>query len=385
VNHFVAGNRVLVGWKQGVLELHDRSTLADAAALQSIPAWRLFWSEDPPIADEFLRALTASPPIQRLRRIGFLGAIDYLIHSNGRAPHRRRHNRFDHSVNVALLALRYAAQRNLAEEETRVLAAAALLHDVGHGPLSHTLEPTFQKLFRINHHEASQAIIRGSSPLGGAIPEIFASYHVDLDRVLEILSGANRGPHAFLFDSPINFDTIEAIARCCWFSRSPQSVPPTEFVDAIATSNEFPIELGDRFWATKGTIYRTVILSNSGLIADTLAQQYMLQNSMHFRLEDFFLDDLTLRRKHRRLFALFACVRTHSLAKHSLITLNFDEEIEAAVRCFTVNQDAEIHSTEDLSSRYTQDKRKRKLPLKALFKPAMTEKSSCGIKGLELA
>lgn len=371
-------------FNQGVLELSDLRASQDMAAVQGIPSWRLFWPDDPPISDEFLRALISSPPIQRLRRIGFLGAIDYLVHGNGQAPHRRRHNRFDHSVNVALLALRYAAQRNLTELDTQILAAAALLHDVGHGPLSHTLEPTFQKLFRINHHQASRAIITGSSPLGSAIPDIFSRYHVNLDQVLELLSGTKQSPHSFLFASPINFDTIEAIARCCLFTRSPQCVSPTEFVDAIATSARFPIELADRFWATKGTIYRTVILSSSGLIADTLAQQYMLQNAEHFRLEDFFLDDLMLRRKHQHLFALFSGIRNRSLAQPAFLTLNFDEEIEAAVRRFTVNRSAEVRSTDDLLARYKQDKRKRKFDLRMLLKPSTTEQGSYSIDSLDL-
>jgi hypothetical protein len=240
---------------------------------------------------------------------------------------------------------------------------------VGHGPLSHTLEPTFEKLFQINHHEAGRAIVSGTSPLGQDIPNIFAKHRVDLDRVIELLAGGNRGPHAFLFDSPINFDTIEAIARCCLFSRSLPSVAPTEFVDAIATQDNFPIEFGDRFWADKGTIYRTVILSRSGLFADIIAQQYMTQRASGFRVDDFYLDDTALRKKHRDLFALFNGIRTHSLNAKSLITFNLDLELEAAVRRFTVNTQVAVNSPEDLSIRYTQQKRKHKVLLKNLFNP----------------
>jgi hypothetical protein len=363
---------VLATWQQGVLELKEQAVAPrpQPSRFREIPEWQLFWQHDPPLTDEFLRELIASRPVQRLRHIGFLGAIDYFVHGNGKAPHRRRHNRFDHSVNVALLALRYAFHRDLSDDETRLLTAAALLHDVGHGPLSHTLEPTFKRLFNIEHHGAGQKILNGTSPLGRDIPDIFAKHRVDLDRVIELLTGADHGPHAFLFDSPMNFDTIEAIARCCLLSRNPDSVTPTAFVDAIATRMDFPTELGDRFWTVKGAIYNTMILSSSGLLADSLAQQYMAQRAAEFRADDFFLDDATLRRKHPALFMLFGHIRTHSLPEVVYPTLNLDLEIEAATRCFTVNERAPISSPHDLSVRYTQQKIKHKVRLKSLLSPS---------------
>ena len=361
---------VLATWQQGVPEFKDAAAVAPrhpSSHIGVVLAWQNFWDENPPLADEFLRELIASRPVQRLRRIGFLGAIDYLVHGNGAARHRRRHNRFDHSVGVALLALRYALHRNLSDEETRLLTAAALLHDIGHGPLSHTLEPTFKKLFHIDHHAAGRQILNGTSPLGCDIPAIFAKYHVELDRVIGLLTGADPGPHAFLFDSPMNVDTIEAIARCCLLSRNPDLVTPTAFVDAIATRADFPTDLGDRFWAVKGVIYKTVILSSSGLLADSLAQEYMAQRAAEFHADDFFLDDTVLRRKHPALFNLFTRIRTRSLPDASLLTLNFDLEIEATARDFTVNKHVPIHSPHDLAVRYTQQKNKRKMRLKSLL------------------
>ena len=209
--------------------------------------------------------------------------------------------------------------------------------------------------------------MNGTSPLGSDIPDIFAKYHVDLDRVIGLLTGADHGPHAFLFGSPMNVDTIEAIARCCLISRNPDLVTPTAFVDAIATRTDFPTDLGDRFWTVKGAIYKTVILSSGGLLADSLAQQYMAQRAAEFHANDFFLDDVTLRRKHPALFILFDHIRTRSLRDTSLLTLNFDLEIETAARDFTVNEHAPINSPHDLAVRYTQQKNKRKVRLKSLL------------------
>ena len=60
----------------------------------------------PLFEDPLLRDLLESRPVQRLRRIGFLGAVD-------RMQSRNRHSRYDHSIGVARLALLYARIRDL--------------------------------------------------------------------------------------------------------------------------------------------------------------------------------------------------------------------------------------------------------------------------------
>ena len=149
--------------------------------------------------DPFLASLEASKPVQRLKRIGFLGAIDYVQHSNGSQHHRRRHNRYDHSMGVAHLAQIYAQLCGLSQNKARVLTAAGLLHDVGHGPLSHTLEPIFQDKFDIGHHKAGQNIIHGETQLGTDIRDIMRQHKVDSDEVMSMIDGNDSGPHSFLF------------------------------------------------------------------------------------------------------------------------------------------------------------------------------------------
>jgi hypothetical protein len=168
----------------------------------------------------------------------------------------------------------------------------------------------------------------------------------------------------------MNFDTIEAIARCCLLSKSPQAIPPTEFVDAIATRDEFPIDFGDRFWSVKETIYKTVIGSRSGIAADSLAQQYMLALAARFQTEDFYLHDAQLRKKHPDLFVIFETLRNPVLRQDcrvdALVTFNFDCVIEAQARRFTVNSCTQVKSPADLAVRYTQSKTRHALTLRSL-------------------
>ena len=120
---------------------------------------------------------------QRLRRIRQLGALFLTFHG-------AEHTRFTHSVGVAFMAKRIfdallaAGQipgRRRAVERTRLVAiAAALLHDVGHGPFSHLYEKVFNER---RHEEWTRLIVRDAGGeagrllrRAGLVEEILAVY-----------------------------------------------------------------------------------------------------------------------------------------------------------------------------------------------------------------
>jgi HD superfamily phosphohydrolase len=45
----------------------------------------------------------------------------------------------------------------------------ALLHDIGHLPISHSLEPVFLSVFGIDHHHASEDIFFGRVAIGHGV------------------------------------------------------------------------------------------------------------------------------------------------------------------------------------------------------------------------
>lgn len=138
------------------------------AALQRYepPEYFLRSDDRSTLTDSLAKELLSTRAMDRMSDIGFLGAIDYLTKSSGRAAYRRRHNRLEHSIGVALLAQRFSEVAEISERERLTLVAAGLLHDVGHGPLSHTLEPVFSDYFGIDHHKATQDILRVIHDLG---------------------------------------------------------------------------------------------------------------------------------------------------------------------------------------------------------------------------
>jgi len=313
--------------------------------------------------DPLLGELLESRPVKRLRRIGFLGAVD-------RMQSRNRHNRYDHSVGVARLALLYARKRELSQHDTRLLAVAGLLHDVGHGPLSHTLEPVFRSRFGISHHKIGFQIIRGASALGPEIPEVLARYGLDPDEVVAMISGAHTGRHAFLFSSPINFDTIEGITRCrSVFMKDPAVVVSAEaLVHAIAATDTLPTQVLDSFWLLKDNIYNSIIHHRMGLLYDGLAQAIAAHDTGGFAPKDFLKDEKQLRRSKPRLFAFLDWVRqSPARLRKALPASILSHEIAATTRTFECNTSMELKTPIDLFGRYTQMLTFRRVPIDDLL------------------
>ena len=102
------------------------------------------------------RRLIDSPWFQRLRRIRQL-CLAHLVFPGA------EHTRFAHSIGVLHLASKVGEKLKgyVTEQELCELRAAALLHDIGHFPFSHTLESVYKDL-------AKPDVTAHSEPKGGA-------------------------------------------------------------------------------------------------------------------------------------------------------------------------------------------------------------------------
>lgn len=112
------------------------------------------------IEDKVIFDILQSKEFQRMRRIKQLGPISYVFY-------RATHTRFEHNLGVYELTRRicnifsknYPSREpddGLWDDSNRLLVeCAGLLHDIGHGPYSHT----FEHLFGTNHEKIGQQII----------------------------------------------------------------------------------------------------------------------------------------------------------------------------------------------------------------------------------
>lgn len=108
------------------------------------------------IPNEFLYDLIQHPYFQRLNRIKQLGLSSFVYPG-------AQHTRLLHSLGAmylmgeAINQLRLVGE-DITKEEEDAVKACILLHDIGHGPFSHTLENTLVR--KIHHEEISLMMMR---------------------------------------------------------------------------------------------------------------------------------------------------------------------------------------------------------------------------------
>ena len=115
--------------------------------------------------------------LQRLNSIRQLG-LTYLVFPGA------NHSRIEHCLGVSHVAGRMAGALGLPAEERALVMAAGLLHDVGHGPFSHTLEHILASELAVDHMHLTQRIITGEDD--NVAPEERAAFP-DAPRIAEVL------------------------------------------------------------------------------------------------------------------------------------------------------------------------------------------------------
>jgi hypothetical protein len=103
-----------------------------------------------PLTQDLLETLE----LQRLNSIRQLG-LTYLVFPGA------NHSRVEHVLGVSHVAGEMARALDLPDEERKLVQAAGLLHDVGHGPFSHTLEHVLSRELAVDHMHLTQRILTG--------------------------------------------------------------------------------------------------------------------------------------------------------------------------------------------------------------------------------
>lgn len=149
--------------------------------------------------------LIQTPEVQRLRRIRQLG-IGHLVFPGA------EHTRFGHALGA--MALMQDALASLSEkgtpispQENTAALAAALLHDIGHGPFSHTLE--HELIAGFEHEDMSRVLLLHlNERFGGA-----------LDLAIGIFDGTyERRFFHQLVSSQLDMDRLDYLRRDSFYT-----------------------------------------------------------------------------------------------------------------------------------------------------------------------
>lgn len=143
-------------------------------------------------AEPVVTRLLATIEVQRLRRVRQLGMTSLVFPG-------AEHSRFAHAIGAAHLMVRLLEhletrqgslppEMRLDDEARRDAIAAALLHDLGHGPFSHLFE---QVLPNARHHEewTQDAILSPDTEVHQTLESISEGMS---SRVVDLLSGRHR-------------------------------------------------------------------------------------------------------------------------------------------------------------------------------------------------
>jgi HD superfamily phosphohydrolase len=162
--------------------------------------------------------LINSAELQRLRRIKQLGTSSFTFHG-------AEHSRFSHSLGVYEITRRICDifQRNYSveqvgadgwnDEERLITLCAALLHDVGHGPYSHT----FEHIFQTNHEAFTAEIITSPET---EIYQILNRVAADFpEKVASVITKEYPNPQVVqIISSQIDADRMDYLLRDAYFT-----------------------------------------------------------------------------------------------------------------------------------------------------------------------
>lgn len=143
--------------------------------------------------------------IQRLRRIRQLG-LAYTVFPGA------EHSRFSHALGALGLMLKVLT--SLKEKNTTIsntehesVLAAILLHDIGHGPFSHTLEHTLIRNF--NHEMMTLALMK----------ELNSAFDGELETTIEIFTGQYKKKFLHqLISSQLDVDRLDYLKRDSFYT-----------------------------------------------------------------------------------------------------------------------------------------------------------------------
>lgn len=148
----------------------------------------------PPVEiGEFL-PLIDHPLFQALRGRKQLGVNDLIFPG-------AQHSRFEHALGVLSLTQRLCRLQQLGGEDGRLLQAFALLHDIGHGPFSHQIEPVLSG----DHHRNGLALLQ-------EMGEALALCGVSLEALAALLEGGHP-LGAWVSDRNLGTDKLDYLRR----------------------------------------------------------------------------------------------------------------------------------------------------------------------------
>jgi len=167
--------------------------------------------------------LLETPEVQRLHNIKQLG-FAHLVFPGA------HHTRFEHSLGSSMIASQIADILALKETDKTLLTCAAQLHDIGHGPFSHTLESILLQRFGVDHVDLTEKLILGGYSVfegkerqfitAPSVHEILEKHEVNKKEIATIIRGkpSKKQYLGQLLNSTIDVDQLDYLMRDAYYT-----------------------------------------------------------------------------------------------------------------------------------------------------------------------
>jgi hypothetical protein len=280
--------------------------------------------------------IIAHPNFQRLRRIKQLGLSNYVYPG-------AQHTRFQHVIGAMSLtqdAVQTLEQKGIeiSVAEKEAVYAAIILHDIGHGPFSHTLESV---LIQGMHHEAISLHLMHTmnQDLGGR-----------LDMAIQIFT--NSYPRKFLHQlvsSQLDMDRLDYLRRDSFFSGVQEGVVGQDrIIKMLNVSNDelvvdekgiYSIEkflIARRLMYWQVYLHKTVVAAESVLIKTVERAFELIQNGQEVFASPCFAFFLKNRLDVDNFFSNAEAIRNYTLLD--------DDDVMSAIKVWCSHSDKVLSS-----------------------------------------
>lgn len=312
------------------------------------------------INDDYYKCIIESESFQRLKKVSFLGAIDYT------SSKQYKSSRYEHSIDVAELALYVCKIRNYSKEIQDHVVVAALLHDIGHAPLSHSMESSFKNAFGIDHHIAGTNLLLGVASKSNLLNKVLKK--VDVSLIIDLIEQKSTESFSDIFNSPINVDTIDGIYRSIKYLNKNIDINKREItVASFGEIRENDESILDEFWKKKDFFYKKLITSGLGPVADHISREYFDENKNRLDESYFYKKESSLTSGSKPIFRNFTHIlRNIEVVQNSCIDniQNIRQRVfDVTKREYIINSNLTLgysHKNNDIFERFTCNKHKEK-------------------------
>ncbi len=250
------------------------------------------------------KALVDTPAVQRLRHIKQLGTVQLVYPS-------ANHTRFEHSLGVYHLANRALEELGIEGRQAERVRAAALLHDVGHGPFSHNIEELTARHTGKYHDDVEELLA------AGAVGDILREYDLSPTHIAGLVAG--EGQFGQLVSGELDVDRMDYLVRDAHHTGVPYGTIDTERLVRELTFLEGELVLDTGNVQTAESLLLARALMNPTVYMHPVARisKAMLRRASERLLEKTAIDAHELRRMddHDLLVALRETPATEAFAE----------------------------------------------------------------------